>query len=356
MMKKKWFCLLFLVLFCLLQGCQGREQEDEPAEGKAQGTESVSSSVSIGMSFDSFVIERWIRDRDVFVSTARELGAEVNVQNANGDVKEQISQIRYLIDKEVDVLVIIAADCRALSDVMQEARDKGIRTISYDRLILDAPCDLYVTFDNEMVGRLMAQALEEAIPEGGKIFMIQGPDEDNNVMLVRKGFEEEIADGNLEVVYTASCPGWISETAAEFVREGLEKYPEVQGIMCGNDDIATQVIRVLSEEQMAGDVAVVGQDGDLAACQRIVEGTQTMTAFKQVESLAREAAELAVEMAGGRTPADLQVTEKMNNGAEEIPTLLLTPVSVRKNNMKEIIIDGGVHSLEDVYLNVRESQ
>ena len=172
-MKKKWFCLLLLVLLCLLQGCQGREQEDEPAEGKTAGTESVSSAVSIGMSFDSFVIERWIRDRDVFVSTARELGAEVNVQNANGDVKEQISQIRYLIDKEVDVLVIIAADCRALSDVMQEARDKGIRTISYDRLILDAPCDLYVTFDNEMVGRLMAQALEEAIPEGGKIFMIQ---------------------------------------------------------------------------------------------------------------------------------------------------------------------------------------
>lgn len=354
-MKKKWFCLAFLLLVILVQGCQKQEQVHEPEAGERSVTE-TKSAVSIGMSFDSFVIERWIRDRDVFVSTARELGAEVNVQNANGDVQEQISQIRYLIDKGVDVLVIIAADCSAFSDVMEEAANKKIRTISYDRLIMDAPCDLYVTFDNEMVGTLMAQALEEAIPDGGPIFMIQGPEEDNNVKLVRKGFEEEIRDKNLEVVYTAGCPGWVSEAAVDYVREGLKKHPDVKGIMCGNDDIATQVIRVLSEEQMAGDVAVVGQDGDLAACQRIVEGTQTMTAFKQVENLAREAAEYAVEMAKGKTPDELGITEAMNNGMKDVSTLLLTPVSVKKNNMKEIIIDGGVHSLEDVYLNVRESQ
>ena len=332
-------------------GC-GEDSSEKQEKTASQEEISSEASVRIGMSFDSFVIERWIRDRDVFVSTARDLGAEVNVQNSNGDIEEQISQIRYLIEKNMDVLVIIAGDCSALTEVMEEARDRGIATIAYDRLILDAPCDLYVTFDNEMVGTLMAQALKEAIPDGGKIFMIQGPDEDNNVLLVRKGFEEEIKDSNLEVVYTASCPAWLSETAVDYVREALSQHPDVKGIMCGNDDIATQVIRVLSEEQMAGTVAVVGQDGDLAACQRIVEGTQTMTAFKSVESLAKAAAQYAVDMAGGTAPKE--ITSTMNNGREDVPALLLDPVAVRKNNIKEVIINSGVHSLEDVYLNVRQ--
>ncbi|MBQ8305857.1 MAG: substrate-binding domain-containing protein [Blautia sp.] len=341
------------VFVLLLAGC-GKDSEPQREDTGSGEQEMSEEGVRIGMSFDSFVIERWIRDRDVFVSSARELGAEVNVQNSNGDIEEQISQIRYLIDKEVDVLVIIAGDCSALTDVMQEARDKGIKTISYDRLILNAPCDLYVTFDNEMVGTLMARALKESIPGGGEIFMIQGPEEDNNVALVRSGFLAEIEDSNLDIVYTAGCEGWRSELAEDFVREGLAAHPGVKGIMCGNDDIATQVIRVLSEEQMAGEVMVVGQDGDLAACQRIVEGTQTMTAFKSVESLAQEAAGYAVAMAKGEMDVREEETlDTMENGYEDVPTLLLTPVAVMKSNMKQVIIDGGVHSLEDVYLNVR---
>ena len=351
MKKRKWLLALLLLPVLLLCSCSGKDTSDEQVVEGDESSETA-DTVKIGMSFDSFVIERWIRDRDVFVSTARELGADVNVQNANGDVEEQISQITYLIEKEVDVLVIIAADCSALSNVLEEARRKAIRVIAYDRLILNAPCDLYVTFDNKMVGTLMAKALEDSIPGGGEIFMIQGPDEDNNVSLVREGFLEEVSDSSLEIVYTASCPGWISENAVDYVREGLRLHPDVKGIMCGNDDIATQVIRVLSEEQMAGDVMVVGQDGDLAACQRIVEGTQTMTAFKSVEDLAREAARYAVRLAKGDLPEE--ITEIMNNGEEDVPALLLDPVAVRKNNMKEIIIDAGIHSLEDVYLNVRK--
>ena len=106
----------------------------------------------IGMSFDSFLIERWQRDRDVFVSTASELGAEVNVQIANGDASEQISQIEYFIKKDVDAIVVVAVDCYGLSDIVQKARDAGIYVISYDRLIMNAKSDLYISFDNEMVG------------------------------------------------------------------------------------------------------------------------------------------------------------------------------------------------------------
>ncbi len=352
---KKWgtvlFGLLLILMLAAAAGCGSPADEDQKP-GRESAEESK-EKISIGVSFDSFVIERWIRDRDVFVSAARELGAEVNVQNSNGDVEEQISQIRYLIDKNVDVLLVIAADCERLSDVMKEAQKKGIRTISYDRLVLNGGSDLYLSFDNRAVGTMMAKALKEAIPEGGDIFMIQGAAEDNNVNLVREGFDEEIEGSSLNIVYEANCAGWLSELGGEYVREALKEHPDVKGIMCGNDDIASSVIRVLSEERLAGEVAVVGQDGDLAACQRIVEGTQTMTAFKPVEDLAFAAAEYAVSLAQGKDPKDLPLTGTMFDGSSEVDCLLLEPVAVQKNNMKKVIVDSGYHSLEEVYLNVR---
>ena len=149
------------------------------------------------------------------MAAADNLGAEVNVQNANGDVEEQIEQIRYLIKKKVDVMVVVAADCMEISEVMLEAKAAGIPTISYDRLIQNADTDLYISFDNEKVGQYMAEVLVENIPEGGKIFMIQGPEEDNNVKLVRKGFEEGLEGSKIEVVYKTNCQGWLAEQAVD---------------------------------------------------------------------------------------------------------------------------------------------
>lgn len=331
----------------LAVGCTSEKKEDEGHETFSEEKEEV---VQIGLAVDSFVIERWIRDRDVFVAEARELGAEVNVQDAGGDAEEQIKQIEYFIQKQMDSIVIIARDCTVLADVIRKAESAGIPVISYDRLIDNAGTDLYISFDNEMVGELMAEALIEAIPDGGEVFMIQGSVEDNNVEMVRKGFTENIENSNLQVVYEANCEGWIAEAAAEYVEEGLKKYPNVKGIMCGNDDIASMVVQVLAENQLAGKVAVVGQDGDLAACQRIVEGTQYMTAFKSIEEQAQEAAHYAVALGKGEKP-DMS-GETVSDGTYEVPGKILTPVAVTKENMNAVIIEGGFHRKEDVYLNV----
>ena len=335
-----------LAIVCL-SGCRGADMEISQIEKAEEQEEDV---IKIGLSVDSFVIERWIRDRDVFVSTAKELGAEVNVQDAGGDVEEQINQIEYFIEKGMDVITIIACDCDALSDVVKKAQNAGIKIISYDRILNDTETDLYLSFDNHMVGTLMAESLVEAIPQGGDILMIQGSKEDANVEQVYDGFMEIIEDSNLEVVYMANCAGWLAEYAVDYVEEALLEYPDVKGIMCGNDDIASQVVKVLSEKQLAGEIAVVGQDGDLAACQRIVEETQYMTAFKDIDDLAREAAAYAVRMAKGDELEE--VTETQNDGTYDIPAVVLSPTAVKKENMEEVIIKGGFHTKEDVYLNV----
>lgn len=350
-MRKKWAVLLSAVIAAVfLGGCVSGKSGTRETAVEEKEQENGGNKVQVGFSVDSFVLERWTRDRDVFIATARELGAEVNVQDAGGEAEEQISQIRYLIQKKMDVIAVVARDCRALAEVLQEARDAGIAVISYDRLINDGGSSLYISFDNREVGVLMAESMIEAIPEGGDIFMIQGSSDDNNIYEIQEGFDETVKGSGLQVVYTANCEAWEAEQAVQYVEDGLKRYPDVKGIMCGNDEIASQVVRVLAENRKAGEVIVVGQDGDVAACQRIVEGTQYMTAFKAVENEARLAAEYAVRLGKGEELSELK--DKVNDGSYEVLSRILSPVAVTKENMDEVVIDGGYHQREDVYLNV----
>ncbi|MDO4320888.1 MAG: substrate-binding domain-containing protein [Lachnospiraceae bacterium] len=399
--KQKWsvLALAVLLLACFLSGCtQKNEEPVAPRQEKKEG-------LQVGMSFDSFVIERWLRDRDLFELTAKNLGAEVNVQVANGDAKEQASQIQYFIKKNVDVIVIIAVDGEQLSDVVAEAKAAGIQMISYDRLVMNADTDLYISFDNEKVGTLMGQAMVETLPEGGNIFAIYGSPADNNVSMVQKGFYDAIEGSGLEIVYSSYCDNWLAELAFDAVEEGLATTPRnLVGVMCGNDDLASQAFRALAENRLAGKVVLVGQDAELSACQRIVEGTQTMTVYKPVEQLAQKAAEFACALgyqkmlAEGRIEKkdipdialeraeELKKLDKISdfsdhagedgktaklenniyvtadeNGVEaeiggNVPYYSIEPVAVTKENMDEVIIGSDFHTAEDVYLNVENGK
>lgn len=345
-MKKrdmKWL-VLCLSISVLLVGCGGSNQEVKKQE------ETGKRKLQIGFCFDSFVIERWIRDRDVFERFARMKGAEVNVQNANGDVEQQIAQIDYCIKKNMDVLVIIAVDGKSLEAVTKKAKEEGIKIIAYDRLIENADVDLYISFDNEEVGRLMGKSMVEQLPEGGNIFTIKGPVTDHNVSMVEKGFSEAIEGSGLKVVYSANCEGWLSEKAYDEVNKGLEITRDIDGILCGNDDLANQTFRALAENMMAGKVVLVGQDGDLSACQRIVEGTQAATIYKSVDLLAKTASEYAIKIGKGE---EIEVNDTIYDGSFNVPYVKLVPELVTKDNLQEKIIDSDFQSAEDVYLNAK---
>ena len=335
--------LLLMAVLGVLAGCGSQEEkQEEPRQ------EEEEDRIRIGLSFDAFVLERWQRDRDAFVARASELGAEVNVQNANGDVEEQIAQIEYLIEKDVDVIAVIAVDSRGLSDVVAKAKRAGIRVIAYDRLLTDAGVDLYISFDNERIGQMMAECIAANTPAGGKVFMMCGSPEDNNVSLVEKGFYSVMDKTDLEIVGTAYADNWLGEMGYAAVSGFLDEGGELDAVMCGNDDIASQVIRALSERRLAGEVCVVGQDADLSGCQRIVEGTQTMTVYKSIETLAMRAAESAVALA---EEGSVKTAGTYFDGTYEVPYIGLEPIAVTESNM-QVIIDDGYHLEEDIYLNV----
>ncbi|MBR4781901.1 MAG: substrate-binding domain-containing protein [Lachnospiraceae bacterium] len=331
----------------MLSGCSSKEGAVD------QNANVEDDRIQIAMSFDSFVIERWQRDRDVFVSTAKELGANVIVQNANGDVEKQKEQIEYFIKKGVDVIVIVCIDSDSLQATVQKAKNEGIKIIAYDRLITNADIDLYITFDNEMVGTMMAEALSKNGAYGGQVIMLEGSPLDNNVKSVENGFKKICDRDYINVLDSIFCDGWRAEIAADYIYDHENTVKLANGIMCGNDNLAGQVIRALSEKRLAGNLPVVGQDADLEACQRIVEGTQTMTVYKPVEKLAKRAAECAIALAEGEKIAGDDVT-KFNDGTYDIPYIGLRPIAVTKDNIDEVIIGSGFHLKEDVYLNMPE--
>ena len=327
------------LIFCLA-GCKNPE--------KPVITPTTKNDVCmIGLSFDSFVIERWTRDRDVFVSTANDLGAEVNVQSAAGDVDTQISQVKYFIDINVDAIVIITADAIALKDVIKEATGKGIPVVCYDRLVRDAGADLYISFDNNAVGRQMAEAICNNVPDGGKIVEIMGPESDYNVAQVMEGFDKVCSDHNMNITLKCNCDNWKPELAYDFVNDNFAEISQADAIMCGNDALAGETIHALAERGFADKIYVTGQDGDLEACQRLVEGTQLVTVYKPVEKLAMMAAECAVKLAAGEV---LEYSETFFDGTQDIPYIAIEPSAVTRENLDAVIIDSGFHQREEVYI------
>lgn len=342
---KAVLAVLCMMLLGGITACSAPNQE-ETAEKTDDG------KIQIGICFDSYLIERWERDRDVFVSTAKELGAEVNVQNANGDPQEQIDRIEYLIEKEMDVIVIVCIDSDGLTEVVHKAKDAGIVVIAYDRMIHNADVDLYISFDNEKVGTMMGEAMVEAGIPNKKVLMLSGPTADNNVAMVNSGFKQVMEHNNIEVVDIMYADNWKPEYASDYIYEHPEVLDEVDGIMCGNDSLATQAVRVLAEKRKAGKILVTGQDAELEACQRIVEGTQLMTVYKPVENEAKTAAECAIAMAKGEPLEGINGT--VSDGSYEIPSIVLEPIAVNADNMDATIIENGFHLRDEVYLNVTE--
>ena len=310
------------------------------------------NTIRIGLSVDTLIAERWQRDRDIFVARAKELGAEVIVQNANNDIQEQIEQLKYLINQNIDVLVIIPNDADKIAPLAQAAKKRGIKVISYDRLIKNANVDMYISIDNVKVGELMAKSIVEASPEGNYI-IVNGAPIDNNSFMYNEGYYKvlkgPIAEGHINVIEEIWAENWYQENAFKCVENVLQQGSKVHGIIAANDSLAEGVIMALAEKKLAGSIPVVGADADLSACQRVVEGTQLMTIYKPIKDLAQTAADISVKLAKGEKFA---ANSAIYDGRNTVPYHMLQPIAVSSQNMKETVIQDGFHRAEDIYRNI----
>lgn len=338
--------VLALVLASVIGGCGG------PPARETAGTKDANKKIKIGFSMDTLVQERWIRDRDIFVARASELGAEVIVQIASGDGGDQERQAQYLLEQGINVLVIIPHDADKAASIVHAAKSRGVRVISYDRLVKNAATDLYISFDNIKVGELMAGALAKKVPEGNYV-IINGTKLDNNAYMFNQGYKNVlnplIAEKKITLVDEQWVNEWRYEDAFNYVESDLRTGKEIDAIVAANDTLAGAAVDALSEMRLAGKVAVVGHDADLDGCQRVVEGTQLATIYKPIDKIAKAAAEYAVKMAqGGKVEAD----DVIFDGKTDVPYYKIEPLLVTKDNMMQVIIGDDFHRLEEVYMNI----
>jgi D-xylose transport system substrate-binding protein len=353
--------LSLVLLSCVLSIVTGivlaRGGHNGDSAGGAKGKRSAERGIVIGLSLDTLKEARWQTDRDLFEKRANELGAKVLVQSANSDDTRQISDVEKLITNEVDVLVIVPHDGTAMAKAVRMAHEQDIPVIAYDRIIRDSELDLYVSFDNVRVGRMQAQYVVDNLPTPGKgrIIRIYGSKTDNNAALFKQGQDEVlkpyIEKGDIDVIFEDWAEDWKPENAKRIVNAAITKYKDdFDAILASNDGTAGGAIQALIEEGYAGTKIVTGQDAELVACQRIVQGTQSMTIYKPLKVLATTAADLAVKMAKGRP---VVATAMVNNGKIEVPSALNDVITVTKKNIEQTIIKDGFHPREEVFRGVK---
>jgi D-xylose transport system substrate-binding protein len=295
----------------------------------------------IGFSIDDLRVERWTRDRDFFTQAAEQLGAKVYVQSADASEQRQMAQIENLISRGVDVLVIVPYNATVLNNTIREAKKAKIKVISYDRLILNADVDAYISFDNKAVGEMQAQSLVQVKPKGN-YYLLGGAPTDNNAKILREGqmtvLQPLIDKGNIKVVGKQWVKDWSSAEAMSIVENALTANAnKIDAVVASNDGTAGGAIQALAAQKLAGKVAVSGQDADLAAVRRVIGGTQTMTVYKPLKQIASSAAKLAVQLVRGEKPA---YNAQLDNGFKKVDSLLLKPVLLNKSNVDLVVKDG----------------
>jgi len=309
-------------------------------------------TIIIGFVIETMTVERWQLDRDIFEAKAKELGAKVIVKNAYEDAERQDKIIRDLVAQGVDTLAVVAYDKESLADAVKYAHEHNVKVIAYDRLIMGADVDLYISFDNYEVGRLIGQSAVDNVPEG-RYLILNGAQTDNNAFMLNEGcmsvLQPYVDAGKIEIVDETWIEAWRDEVSYQYVTDKIEQGIEFDVIIAANDRVAEGALNALSENRLTDQVYITGQDAELGACQRIVEGIQDMTVYKSINVLAEGAAEIAVKMAKGE---DIGDCELYDDGKYMVKYIAYEPVVVNKDNIDEIIIKGGFYTVEQVYANI----
>ncbi len=329
-------------------GKAGDDKKSDSSSSSAGGT-----TAKIGLLLPDSVTTRYEKfDKPYFEAKVKELcsGCTVEYNNANASAATQAQQVSSMITKGVKVIVVSAQDSAAIKSSIQQAVDKGIKVVAYDRLA-QGPVSAYVSFDNVQVGKLQGEALLTSLgskaTKSSKIVMINGDDADPNAAQFKKGAHEAL-DGKVDIAYEQSGL-WKDSVAGQKMSAAITQLgaKNIAGVYSANDGMAGGIATVLKGAKI-GSIPLTGQDAELAGIQRIVAGTQSSTVYKAFKPEAEAAATLAVDLAQNKSISSLATTTQTSGSGNKVPSQLLTPVSVTKANIKDTVIKDGLYTVAQI--------
>ncbi len=295
------------------------------------------------------------QDRPLFEAKLKELCPDCSLSyaNADQDSAKQLTQAEAAITNGVDVMVLDPVDGTAAGAIVTKAKAAGIPVISYDRLILNAEPDLYVSFDNEKVGTLQGDALAAKLAEDGNpqgpILKINGSPTDNNATLFKKGSNAALQSAGVKIIAQYDTTDWLPANAQKQMDAWITKYGKngFKGVYAANDGTGGGAIAAMKAAGIdVSKIPTTGQDAELAAIQRIVAGQQYMTVYKAIKLEAEASATAAVALANGEAVPN--ATSTVNNGKIDVPSVLLDPVSVTVDNVADTVVADGFYTAAQI--------
>lgn len=338
-----------LAFLLLLAACVNAPQETATTDTTSPAA--ANRPVRIGFSMDTLKEERWQRDKALVEQRARELGAVLDVQVANGDDAVQTKQCDNMLVKGIDVLIVVPHNGEIASSIVDAAHRRGVPVIAYDRMIRNADVDLHVAHEQEKIGEMQARYALERVPKGNYV-LIGGAPTDYNALILRDGqmrvLDPAIKRGDIKVISQQFAKEWRADEALRITEDALTRTGKnIQAIVASNDGTAGGAISALEAVKLDRKVLVTGLDAQKDALQRIVAGKQTMTIYTPIEPLAFGAVDAAIRLA---RKEPIAAPHKINNGKIDVPSILYDSVAVDKTNIDSTVIKDGYHKREDIYL------
>jgi D-xylose transport system substrate-binding protein len=344
--------LAALAAALLLAACGG---DDEGNGGGGGGGDGKSGSIALLLP-ESKTARYESQDRPHFERKMKELCADCEIiySNADQDAAKQQQQAEAALTKGAKVMVLDPVDAASAGSIVSRAKQSQVPVVSYDRLISKADIDYYISFDNVRVGQLQGESLTEKLKQDnkqGSIVMINGAPTDNNAKLFKQGAHSVIDDSGFKVAKEYDTPDWSPDKAQSEMEQAITAVGKdgFVGVYAANDGTSGGAIAAMKGNGVdPTKVPTTGQDAELAAVQRILTGEQYMTVYKAVKPEAEQAAELAYALLQGEQPRSGLVNERVDNEQKQVPSVILKPVAVTKDNIKDTIVKDGFWTAKQI--------
>ena len=340
-----------LAMASIAAGCGDDDDNGDSGGGGGGGGDVGKVAVLLP---DSKSSVRWeTYDRPLLQKAFEDAGVDVDISNAEGDKSTQQQQAEQAITNGAKVILLVNLDSGSGAAIAANAKSQGVKVIDYDRLTLDTDAnDYYVSFDNEKVGKLQGTGLVDCVgdKQGAQIAVLNGSPTDNNATLFKNGYDSVINpkfdSGDWKEIDDQSVPDWDNQKALTIFEQMLQANSnKVDGVLAANDGLGNAAISALKQRKLP-QVPVTGQDATLEGIQNIVNGDQCMTVYKPTKLEADAAADLAIALAKGEKPN--ATTTPVDNGTHKVPSVLLDPIGITKDNIKDYLGEVDFPKKEDI--------